>query len=482
MDLQLTLIILGSISIVGLLIHGLWVSRKNNSPQEHWSKDDIDYDAPNIGLGNDTDALTKAQQNESINKNRFADNIDLPDPYDDELNDFDEYGIGKVSTIDSEKQNDASNTENESTSSLDDIPTFDMFTSVAKPTADPATADKPTVYASVVTNPKPPLAQSPANNDSSSLANNTGGDSDQFPSPPKHFLQNVTAQNDSSNDGSNDSSVDTEPTSSNSAAANAQVPSNPEIQVTITDTPVPTVQETLQPEPEVKVKAEDVPLYSAPAVTPPPVVPETVAKKPSLTEQAKNLVIRKTRRTPIRNEPKINDDQMRIDFDTVDPVINENKAAAKAQSTSGSKHAIEPEFLSLNVKVSKNNPIPGAQLIASLLTLGFKFGDSDIFHRHVNSNGKGPILFSLANMFKPGVFDVEHMETQQYYGLSLFMSLPIEGDAHQVFNMMHNAARKLADEFGAQVLDEHRSGLTQQGLQHYVERIREFERRRLFGQ
>lgn len=474
MDLQLTLIILGSISIVGLLIHGLWVSRKNNSPQEHWSKDDIDFDAPNIGLGNEADASQKAQQNESINKNRFAENIDLPDPYDDDLNDFDEYGIGKVSTIDSEKQNDASNTESVSTSSLDDIPTFDMFTSVAKPTADPATADEPTVYASVVTNPKPPLAQSPANYDSSSLANNTGGDSDQFPSPPKHFLQNVTAQN--------DSSVDTEQTSSNSVAANTQVPSNPETQVIITDIPVPTVQETPQTEPEVKVKAEDVPLYSAPAVTPPPEVPELVAKKPSLTEQAKNLVIRKTRRTPIRNEPKINDDQMRIDFDTVDPVINENKAAAKAQSTSGSKHSIEPEFLSLNVKVSKNNPIPGAQLIASLLTLGFKFGESDIFHRHVNSNGKGPILFSLASMFKPGVFDVEHMETQQYYGLSLFMSLPIEGDAHQVFNMMHNAARKLADEFGAQVLDEHRSGLTQQGLQHYVERIREFERRRLFGQ
>jgi cell division protein ZipA len=478
MDLQLTLIILGSISIVGLLIHGLWVSRKNNSPQEHWSKDDIDFDAPNIGLGNEADASQKAQQDESLNANRFAENIDLPDPYDDDLNDFDEYGIGKVSTIDSEKQNDASNTETVSTKSLDDIPTFDMFTSVAKPTADPVTDDKPTVYASVVTNPKPPLAQSPANYDSSSLANNTGGDSDQFPSPPKHFLQNVTAQNDSAND----SSVDKEQTFSNSVAANTQVPSNPETKVIITDIPVPTVQETPQPEPEVKVKAEDVPLYSAPAVTPPPEVPELVAKKPSLTEQAKNLVIRKTRRTPIRNEPKINDDQMRIDFDTVDPVINENKAAAKAQSTSGSKHAIEPEFLSLNVKVSKNNPIPGAQLIASLLTLGFKFGESDIFHRHVNSNGKGPILFSLASMFKPGVFDVEHMETQQYYGLSLFMSLPIEGDAHQVFNMMHNAARKLADEFGAQVLDEHRSGLTQQGLQHYVERIREFERRRLFGQ
>ena len=130
----------------------------------------------------------------------------------------------------------------------------------------------------------------------------------------------------------------------------------------------------------------------------------------------------------------------------------------------------------------KAHPISGAGLLASMLTLGFKFGESDIFHRHVNSNGKGPVLFSIANMFKPGIFDVHNMESQQFHGLTLFMSLPIEGDAHQVFNMMHNAARKLADEFGAEVLDEHRSGLTQQGLQHYVERIREFERRRLLGQ
>jgi cell division protein ZipA len=481
MDLQLTLIILGSISIIGLLIHGLWVSRKNNTPQEHWSKDDIDFDAPNIGLGNDDDAIKQAHQEESLDANTFAENIDLPNPYDDELNDFDEYGIGKVSTVQSVQQADASNTEHINTSSLDDIPTFDAQTPVAKPSADQIPVDEPPVYASVVTNPKPAMAPTNASNDPQSTGVQAG--SEDFPSPPKHFLQNVTAQNassdDSSKDSANESPVDKAQTTSSSTADNTSETLEPE---TIADKPVANVKETVKTETAERVKTDDVPLYSAPPVTPPPVEPEPVAKKPSLTEQAKNLVIRKQRRSPVRTEPKINDDQMRIDFDTVDPVINENKAAAQARTTDAPAHTIEPEFLSLNVKVSKENPIPGAQLIASLLTLGFKFGESDIFHRHVNSNGKGPILFSLASMFKPGIFDVEHMETQQYYGLSLFMSLPIEGDAHQVFNMMHNAARKLADEFGAQVLDEHRSGLTQQGLQHYVERIREFERRRLFGQ
>lgn len=454
MDLQLTLIIIGSICIIGLLIHGLWVSRKNNTPQEHWSKDDIDFDAPNIGLGTDADNLSQDQFDDGV----VAENIDLPDPYDDE---FDEYGIGKVSTVVADKNANAANETAANIPDLDDIPSFDADTPVAKPTIDPV-VDEPTVYASVVTNPKPAMAHAPSLDTPSAAA---GSDNDDFPAPPKHFLQAADTQ-----DNNADLTLEnTENSVPESLAENT------------TDSQNSATDESSQ-QPSASNLADDVPLYSAPVVTPAPVEAPPVAKKPSLTEQAKNLVIRKQRRSPTRTEPKINDDQMRIDFDTVDPVINENKATAQAQSSTPSTHAIEPEFLSLNVKVSKSNPIAGAQLIASLLTLGFKFGESDIFHRHVNSNGKGPILFSLANMFKPGVFDVEHMETQEYYGLSLFMSLPIEGDAHQVFNMMHNAARKLADEFGAQVLDEHRSGLTQQGLQHYVERIREFERRRLFGQ
>lgn len=464
MDLQLTLIILGSISIIGLLIHGLWVSRKNNTPQEHWSKDDIDFDAPNIGLESETDAQENSQQGASINANSFAENIDLPDPY-GEVSDFDEYGIGKVSTVASAKQLDPSSVTNDAAPALDDIPTFDAETPVAKPSPEKDIKDEPTVYASVVTNPKPAITPVSVSHDPSGVAGQGTADLDDFPLPPKHFLQNAPVDNQ-------------EVTAEQPAPEQT---SEPELESNSPSSNQPTPASTS----DTTVSAEldrDVPLYSAPDVTHPAIEPEPEVKKPSLTEQAKNLVIRKQRRSPVRTEPKINDDQMRIDFDTVDPVINENKAAAQAQSTTAPSHTLEPEFLSLNVKVSKDNPIPGAQLIASLLTLGFKFGESDIFHRHVNSNGKGPILFSLASMFKPGVFDVAHMETQQYYGLSLFMSLPIEGDAHQVFNMMHNAARKLADEFGAQVLDEHRSGLTQQGLQHYVERIREFERRRLFGQ
>lgn len=182
---------------------------------------------------------------------------------------------------------------------------------------------------------------------------------------------------------------------------------------------------------------------------------------------------RRKRTTKRRQEPKIGgEDQMQIDFDSADK---------KEPVTTVSNAEVQQEVLILNVRAPESEPISGAALLPMLLTLGFKFGEQDVFHRHVNANGKGAVLFSLANMFKPGNFDIDNLETFTTGGVSLFMILPIESDPHQVFNMMHNAARKIADEFDGQVLDGRRSVLTKQGLQQYVEKIRDFERKRMIA-
>lgn len=137
------------------------------------------------------------------------------------------------------------------------------------------------------------------------------------------------------------------------------------------------------------------------------------------------------------------------------------------------------EVLILYVLLPEGQEINGAMLLPSLLTLGFKYGEMNIFHRHQDSAGSGGILFSLANMFNPGTFDLEEMDKLQTRGLSLFMTLPGPGEALQSFNLMHSAARKLSDEFGGQVLDNTRSVLTVQTTRHYVEKIREFQRQQL---
>ena len=158
-------------------------------------------------------------------------------------------------------------------------------------------------------------------------------------------------------------------------------------------------------------------------------------------------------------------DQMALDFD--DEI---------------SKKEIEQEVLALSVVVADNQMIPGAALLPSLLTLGLKFGDMDIFHRHEDNAGNGKITFSLANMVNPGTFNLDNMENFSTKGITLFMTLPNAQEPAKVFKKMLSAAKQVADEFGGQVLDGQRSVMTKQTEQHYLTRIREFDRKcRLAG-
>lgn len=145
------------------------------------------------------------------------------------------------------------------------------------------------------------------------------------------------------------------------------------------------------------------------------------------------------------------------------------------EDSSPKKTTSEPQqVLMLFVDKSEGTPIEGAKLLPVLLTLGFKFGEMDFFHRHEHNSGQGEVLFSLANMYNPGTFDVDNMEQMSTRGLTIFMTLPNAGEPLQTFNMMHNAAKKIADEFGAKVLDEKRRPLDVAIVRNYVEKIRKF--------
>ncbi|WP_019675461.1 cell division protein ZipA [Arsukibacterium perlucidum] len=159
---------------------------------------------------------------------------------------------------------------------------------------------------------------------------------------------------------------------------------------------------------------------------------------------------------------------------------SEERRANAADAEPKQKSAHQPsEVLILYVLLPEGRDIRGPDLLSALLPLGFKYGDMDIFHRHLDSAGGGEVLFSLANMFNPGTFDLEQIDKISTRGLSLFMTLPGPGEPLQNFNLMHNAAKKLAEEFGGQVLDGQRSVLTVQTVRHYVDKIREFQRQQL---
>ncbi|HSC69246.1 MAG TPA: cell division protein ZipA [Cellvibrio sp.] len=151
------------------------------------------------------------------------------------------------------------------------------------------------------------------------------------------------------------------------------------------------------------------------------------------------------------------------------------------QNNISEKQPAEPEeVLIINIMAHKGEMFNGSELLDIVLQCGMRYGSMDIFHRHSDTKGEGALLFSMANMVKPGTFDLDAMDEFETPGVSLFMTLPINADSMQSFDLMADTARAIAETLGGELKDEQRSVMTRQTLEHCRQRIRDFERKRLF--
>ncbi|MGL5526110.1 MAG: cell division protein ZipA [Aeromonas veronii] len=129
----------------------------------------------------------------------------------------------------------------------------------------------------------------------------------------------------------------------------------------------------------------------------------------------------------------------------------------------------------INLMGRPGHDLQGATLLSSLMALGFKFGEMDIFHRHEDPNGKGEVLFSMINMVKPGTFNPYRMEQFTTPGVSLFMQLPLRSNAAFAFEDMLQAADQLASDLDAMLTDMDRSPLSDETIARYRHELAAYE-------
>ena len=139
----------------------------------------------------------------------------------------------------------------------------------------------------------------------------------------------------------------------------------------------------------------------------------------------------------------------------------------------------EPEVFMFNVVARSKQGFHGGDILHILLACDLRFGDMGFFHRHELEAGRGAVQFSVTNMMQPGVFDIDNMADMATPGLVFFLTLPGPDDMMQAFDYMLETAKTVARNLDADVLDESRSVVSKQTMEHSRQKVRDLELRLL---
>lgn len=154
----------------------------------------------------------------------------------------------------------------------------------------------------------------------------------------------------------------------------------------------------------------------------------------------------------------------------------DGKAAAKPAAGMRPEQPIE-RIVTLFVAAPPEADFHGPDLVVAAEKAGLDFGDLGIFHRLVSGKPEAGPVFSMANMVKPGRFDMSQIESLRTPGVSFFMTLPGPMSALDAWEAMLPTAQRLAELLEGRVLDEERNALGRQRIAHLRDELRAWDRK-----
>lgn len=140
-----------------------------------------------------------------------------------------------------------------------------------------------------------------------------------------------------------------------------------------------------------------------------------------------------------------------------------------------------PEFdkvVSLIVAARAGTLLHGGDILVAAEKAGLVFGDMQIFHRMPEGRPEAGPIFSVANVVKPGNFDLRQPDRTQTPGVTFFMTLPGPLPALDAWETMLPAAQRFAELLDAVVLDDERNALGRQRVQFLRDELRAYDRER----
>ena len=151
--------------------------------------------------------------------------------------------------------------------------------------------------------------------------------------------------------------------------------------------------------------------------------------------------------------------------------------SAPAVAVAPEETPVEPGsgLVTLYVRARSGQHFTGTTLVKAFNGVGMQFGDMSIFHHF----GAGELrcdvpVFSAANMFEPGTFNLGKIEAFRTSGVALFMQLPGPLDGPVAFELLLNTAQRLTELAGGELFANPKSPLDSPSIARMRKRVARF--------
>lgn len=153
--------------------------------------------------------------------------------------------------------------------------------------------------------------------------------------------------------------------------------------------------------------------------------------------------------------------------------------ALRPSATIGSRPAGEyDKIVSIFLVARAGQSLAGPDLVVAAEKAGLVYGHMNIFHRMVDKHPELGPIFSVANLVKPGYFDLRGIKELQTPGINFFITLPGPMSALDAWDTLLPTAQRMAELLDAVLLDEERNALGRQRIANIRDELRAYDRAR----
>lgn len=134
------------------------------------------------------------------------------------------------------------------------------------------------------------------------------------------------------------------------------------------------------------------------------------------------------------------------------------------------------KIVTLYIAARAGETLRGPDIVVAAEKAGLVYGHMNVFHRLVEGHPELGPVFSVANIMKPGSFDMASIQSLETPAIAFFLTLPAPIPALDAWETMLPTADRMSELLNGVLLDESRNALGRQRIAHLRDELRAYDR------